>query len=65
MTVASGSAEGEKKMTNGYDDIINMRLLNHGLTHKEDRIDLIERVIRLFSRVLTHLLLDTRRKTVL
>lgn len=40
MTVASGSAEGEKKMTNGYDDIINMRLLNHGLTHKEDRIEL-------------------------
>ena len=27
-------------MRNGYDDIINMRLSNHGLLHKEDRIEL-------------------------
>ena len=27
-------------MRNGYDDIISMRLSNHGLLHKEDRIEL-------------------------
>lgn len=27
-------------MRNGYDDIISMRLFNHGLLHKEDRIEL-------------------------